>query len=461
MADSPEPTETGLEGSLNDLWAYCKKNDIEIQKKTLTYLDATAREITFLRLAVKTESGKKMFEVRKEKEASELLSFDFKNVFFLDNYRAYYSPDKKVLEAAITLINRNPLRSSPVRILSSLFKNDSEDNDSFSISCQKETSDTQIEIKLGKPLNETLLSFEYRLIHFPISYYEHTSSKASRVRLRPSFVECSIRIENLVLENVCKATKLLEEISNSVFFQIDCKTGFPFSLAKAQQERTIDLQTNAENAVLTFPQDNYGKEPSSFYWYARTSSDMPLQQYLAFYQAIECFYPTYVDARALRDVQTMMKNPVFNKHSENDVAGLIAAIRKLLPNVPSGNEASQLKITIDGSVCEEELKSFILADEGLKYAVSKKHHIHSLSPTYLLEEKNDTVEFVNNLKDQVGQRIYGIRCSIVHSKVEWKYETKTILPFSKEAAMLGPDIRLVSFVAKSVLIASSKPLKIQ
>jgi len=64
-----------------------------------------------------------------------------------------------------------------------------------------------------------------------------------------------------------------------------------------------------------------------------------------------------------------------------------------------------------------------------------------------------------DLRNDVADRIYDIRCKIVHTKNEHTDdELRMILPFSEDADYLALDIELVEFVAKSVLIASSGEL---
>ncbi|OJY04249.1 MAG: hypothetical protein BGP04_02195 [Rhizobiales bacterium 62-17] len=59
----------------------------------------------------------------------------------------------------------------------------------------------------------------------------------------------------------------------------------------------------------------------------------------------------------------------------------------------------------------------------------------------------------------MADRIYDIRCKIVHTKNEHADgEFPMILPFSEDADYLLHDIDLVEFVARSVLVASSDEL---
>jgi hypothetical protein len=63
-----------------------------------------------------------------------------------------------------------------------------------------------------------------------------------------------------------------------------------------------------------------------------------------------------------------------------------------------------------------------------------------------------------DLRNDVADRIYDIRCKIVHSKNDSREgELELLLPFSKEAGQLGFDIELVQYLARLVLVAASTP----
>ena len=69
--------------------------------------------------------------------------------------------------------------------------------------------------------------------------------------------------------------------------------------------------------------------------------------------------------------------------------------------------------------------------------------------------KNETSDFIA----EVSERIYEIRCRIVHTKSnEGNFEV--LLPYSNEVKELNFDLELIEFLSRKILIASSRPLKI-
>jgi hypothetical protein len=66
-----------------------------------------------------------------------------------------------------------------------------------------------------------------------------------------------------------------------------------------------------------------------------------------------------------------------------------------------------------------------------------------------------------DLRNEVADRIYDIRCKIVHAKSDGgPSNAEPLLPFSKDADSLGFDIGLARYIARRVLINSSTPLNI-
>jgi hypothetical protein len=66
----------------------------------------------------------------------------------------------------------------------------------------------------------------------------------------------------------------------------------------------------------------------------------------------------------------------------------------------------------------------------------------------------------NDLRGDVADRIYDIRCKIVHTKNDARGgEVELLLPYSADAQELSIDIELVQHIAQSVLIAGSTPLR--
>jgi hypothetical protein len=106
----------------------------------------------------------------------------------------------------------------------------------------------------------------------------------------------SIRISGLRVSQHDTAVEVLEKFSNPIRFELDIKRNIPLVLVRDRRRlvRTRRaISDEADDADLKFPSFEYPQQPMSLYWYARSATGMPLLQYLAYYQALEFFFPIY------------------------------------------------------------------------------------------------------------------------------------------------------------------------
>ena len=74
-------------------------------------------------------------------------------------------------------------------------------------------------------------------------------------------------------------------------------------------------------------------------------------------------------------------------------------------------------------------------------------------------EKKPRLNDSNGILDDLVERIYDIRCRIVHNKAS---ETdKKILPMTKNVNYLKHEVELLKFIVRKVLIANSSPFSLK
>ncbi|MBZ8140184.1 hypothetical protein CLD22_09785 [Rubrivivax gelatinosus] len=179
---------------------------------------------------------------------------------------------------------------------------------------------------------------------------------------------------------------------------------------------------------------------------------MPLLQFLAFYQVIEYYFPTYSQAEARRKLKMVLKDPGFRGDREADLGRLLSAIH-VSRSGAFGDERSQLRATLMECLDAESLREFITAEPARSEFLSAK-------AKGLSDQKLPVANPAADLRPDVSERIYEIRCKIVHTKTDARNsEFELLLPFSKEAELLAHDIELVQFIAQQVLIAASTPFR--
>ncbi len=265
----------------------------------------------------------------------------------------------------------------------------------------------------------------------------------------------SLKIRKEGLAQHDQATNLLRKIADSFFFQVDLLADVPFTLSK--DRRSIVRRRSKARGTFAqkppeFPRTEYDSAPMSLYWYARSATGMPLLQFLAFYQVIEFYYPTYSQAEAGRKLKVLLKDPTFRADRDADIGKVLSSIQ-ISRSGGFGDERSQLKATLFECIDPTELREFVTADnERSEFLSSKSKGLTD----HKLPISNPTAD----LRPDVAERLYEIRCRIVHTKIDTRSgELDLLLPFSKEAEQLHFDIELAQYLAQRVLVAASTPFQ--
>jgi hypothetical protein len=262
----------------------------------------------------------------------------------------------------------------------------------------------------------------------------------------------SLRIEGLSVSRQDQAIETLERIANSFFFQLDLLRNIPLTLRRRRTLRTVYGKEPRASQELEFPKSDYDRDPISLYWYGRGARGMPLLQFLAYYQTIEYYFPAYSQAEARRKIRNILKNPAFRPERDTDVAKILVAAQA--NGLGYGDERSQLRATLNECIEPGALRVFLTeSEERAKYFSSKTDK--------LTDQKIQVRNPDADLRNDVADRIYDIRCKIVHTKSGGREgEVELLLPFSKEAELLYADIELIQFVAREILISASTSLRL-
>jgi len=266
--------------------------------------------------------------------------------------------------------------------------------------------------------------------------------RRTNVALRVSPVPLKLTAED--------ALALMQEIANAVFFELDLKRDVSFVLAPYVP---VDPQPGSMEVGLTgfatSLDQAYPTEPLSLYWYARSAHEMPLLQFLAYYQVLEYYFPLYMRSEQIGRLKRALLNPLFDKRSDADLASLI--------DLASGSkglqfkEDEQLVATIEHCVESDRLLEVVSSGESRLVGNKNISGVRKVNPG----DPNASII------RQVADRIYGIRCRIAHAKEGGggRY-AGPLLPFSAESRLLGPDIAVVRMLAQHAIIADSKQLKV-
>ncbi len=378
-------------------------------------------------LAVNMPAGRETTRliISDEAEAEALLSIDFEKYCMLGDYAGICSYADGTIEASIR----------PVGIAGSLNRRlfGVEDKNVSAINpivLEQPDSEDPIAISLGTP-SEDLQVFDRIYAEW-------------RTRL-------AVRITNSKARTHDKALRTLERLANALFFQIDLQMGIPLSLQRERPRRRSlrGHRPDGTRGDLRFPEREYDSQPMSLYWYAKSALGMPLLQFLAFYQVLEFYMPTYSNHEAIAKVRNILKDPRFTPDKDPQIARILASLRPSSRGF--GDERSQLEAVLRRCVSADELRDFYTSDEarvefydtGFKSIASQK-----------IPLKNEA----SDLLTETAHRLYEIRCRIVHTKDQADRDLQPLLPYSKETLDLYADISLIEFIANAVLVASSTAL---
>ncbi len=328
------------------------------------------------------------------------------------------------IEAGIRAVG---LMASPSYLLRRLFENEDRDYNTVEpIILKQDDTETSLTISLGKPSDE-------------LQAFGHVAGWRTRF---------SVRITNSMAQTHEKALRTLEHLSNAIFFQIELQIGIPLSLQRERPRRTRGRQglPKRDRHDLKFPECEYDPQPMSLFWYAKSARGMPLLQFLAYYQVLEFYMPTYSNHEAIGKVRNILKDPRFSPDKDPQIARILASLRPSSRGF--GDERSQFEAVLRRCVSPEELRAFYTSSKSRKEYYDKNFKSIASQKIPLQNKASD-------LLTETAIRLYEIRCRIVHTKDDSDRELKPLLPYSKETFDLHSDIELIEFIATAVLVASS------
>jgi hypothetical protein len=261
--------------------------------------------------------------------------------------------------------------------------------------------------------------------------------------------QISLKIKGIKNTNPAVLADEMETIAASILFELDVRFGLSLSLQYRQNglpgRKPGTLKPGDE--PIRFPSIRYPKAPATLYAYGKAAVGSPLLQYLAYYQAIEHFFPTFVNRDALNRVRNTLRHPQFNREADADIQRLIQQAGRGAGRGPK--EPEQLKTTLDYSIERQDVEAWLeTLHEDVKNFLLTSTDLAGVKPLSLAP--NDK----RRLSDQIAERVYKLRCRIVHAKDSDDY-VEPLLPYSAEASRLRADLLLIEFLAQKAIIAGS------
>lgn len=407
----------------SELEARCKLSGIELREEVLG-ID----ERPTLRLRMKCGRDERWLYLGSDEAVRQLLSVPFERYIFLSGFEAIASYQDDLIEAAV-----RPIAGPSYFVYRNMFGAD----------LTNAAELASFKIALDAPQHG-----------LPRIEFSPPSNCFNRLVYSPRRGRFTLKLMGGKVTTHDQAVALLKKASDAVFFQIDLLSNIPLGLERERRRNPTWRRVRKRSELassLQYPKTEFDDAPVSLYWYARSATGMPLLQFLAFYQTLEFYLPTYSQAEAQRKLKAVLKDPTFRPDRDADVGRLLSTIN-VSRSGAYGDERSQLRATLIECVDREALRVFLVSDEGRKEFYSSK----AKSQYHKIPLGNPDID----LRTDVADRIYDIRCKIVHTKSDSRDGAiELLLPFTKEAEQLSFDIELVQYLAQSVLIAASTPFQ--
>ncbi len=244
------------------------------------------------------------------------------------------------------------------------------------------------------------------------------------------------------------AHALLEKTVTAMFFEIDLRYGYLYSLCSSGHSVGQVYVAYAEYGdVGTIPEarNTYSQPPVELYFLGRLQENS-VQKYLSLYQAIEYFFPSVVEAETIQSVVRVLRNPRHGQGSEDQAREAVAAVRRSVSS--NSPERLQLQSTLSASLTADQLRTFIQSrPDRFDYFTAKNQALAGVQRLQLNPEAEDLVT-------QVARRVGILRNRIVHAKSSLSDEdVGPLWPNSDEAEKMEPDVELMEYLVQQLIIA--------
>lgn len=369
-------------------------------------------------------------------ELSLYKNSDIEKFKFIKDFECIWSPKLGIIECELQSVDRFSARSH--HRFTKLLENEiGKDTDIERLYFNPSTNGYVVSIGIA--------SNDYAILSF-------LKEKIRRFEYSKKLI--TLRIEKLSITKHDEARKILNKVGNAILFKLDMTSSIGFKLAEDREIRKSYFRRKYSEFELdkSFPLYEYDNEPMSLYWYAKSAREMPLLQFLALYQILEFYYPIFSQKEAHQKIKNLIKDPRFNPNKDSDISKILNSIKQNKNQLGFGSELEQLKATLTSCITNEDLLGIIQIDEDINEYFN--HKKSKKIANKILNTSN-----ISNLISDCAERIYEIRCRIVHTKVSEK-SYKLLLPSSPELKYMSFEISILEQIAKKVLIASSRTMNI-
>jgi hypothetical protein len=418
-----------------------------VRKTTWNYewLQRTA-DSPALRISVPNGRNSRTITVSEEK-AHKLLAFRFEEFRFLGDYMAINDPVAGYIEAQIqpTTFHRSPdiedvpgARRIDEDELASEFGSEIVD-ERFILTARSSRALTYWKLRVKDERH----SWHLEISPMTDKFLGLLSGRIIQGRRRRD----TLKFFGVDAPQHDDAVRRLEGIGGAFLFDLDLRYGVPFEIAHQRPSFSgRGYEAPPVEQPPSLPRFQYPAQALSLYSYARSASEMPLLQFLAYYQVLEYFFPMYSQGEMLRRLRQMIISPRFEVGDDADLAKILQLVTT---NGRSGygNEKEQLKATVYGCIEASSMLELLRSNADFFRPLGDKKTINGVP---IIDENNRGMPIL----DQAVARVYALRNRVVHAKADGgEMAVELLLPGSVEARSMTADIALVQFLAQKAVVA--------
>ena len=273
------------------------------------------------------------------------------------------------------------------------------------------------------------------------NFFGVTSRQRHTTTLKISGAPCTTQEESLTT---------LEALGGAMLFEIDLRYGRPFDLTY-QPRSPVIRRVRRSKELPSFPKNQYAVEPLALYNYGRAAFRLPLLEFLAYYQVLEYFFSIFTGQELIKQLRFSLKDPRFNLNDDVAVGRVLASIS--LNSRGATNERDQLRATVRACIDVAAIEDFVTSNSRIKDHFCSKSQVVKNVPRLIFAPGQP------DYREQVADRLYAIRCRVVHTKQEGGDSgVDLLLPSSREAQALGADVELAKLLAQQALIVAATPV---
>jgi hypothetical protein len=258
-----------------------------------------------------------------------------------------------------------------------------------------------------------------------------------------------IKIYNIPEETTSNSLKYSIDLIESCLFelaylsQITCKIMDEWPSKKILNKKQVENLESTKVINHNLPRGRFNSDLIKYYQLG-TSNDIPILQFLVYYQILEYFFIKISEGELHSKIASRLNDPRFKSDEKN----LGKLIQDIVDYKRVTDETEMLKQVIKKYVSPSELIDFIQSYEkeiGDK-VYSKAHSRFGHEQKVTLEE--------GHVIGNVAIIIKTVRNALVHSSDHHERQERFI-PFSKSTEIVIREIPLVKFLAEKVIIGSS------